>query len=317
MTSILVTGGCGFVGSAIALMFHDSGFKVRISSRRNSVFAPSGIEVVRVPDLSIHTDWSSALAGIDVVVHCAGRAHIFDGHGGNSDSLFHIINVEGTQNLAAQASAAGVRRFIFLSSVGVTGCKTNIPDSISELSPADPYNSYTKSKLDAEDALLSLIKKTLMDIVIVRPPIVYGPGAPGNFYSLLWLIKLRIPLPLKSIKNKRSFISIENLCNFILVCAFHRNASNQIFLISDGSDLSTPELIDRLADLMGVKSPLFPFPLFLLKLFLLLIGKKYLIDKLSQSLQIDITKARILLEWTPPISVDLGIKGILKNKDLI
>jgi nucleoside-diphosphate-sugar epimerase len=302
MKSVLVTGGSGFIGKAVMTELHEEGFYVRGSARRIPPQPFKAMDWIIVPDLCSHTDWKIALGGIDTVIHCAGIAHIFDRDSSSDPALYRAVNVDGTLNLAKQAADAGIRRFIFLSSISVNGFQTTIGEPFSELDSPNPYNNYSASKYEAELALLALARSSAMEVVIIRPPMVYGPSAPGNFKSLIELVRRQIPLPLKAIKNKRSLIGIENLTNFIKICVINERAANQVFVICDGYDVSTAELIESLAFVMNKRSNLFKMPNFILKSIGIMFGKKNTIEKISGNLQINNTKARELLGWAPPYS---------------
>ena len=279
---------------------------MRVAVRSENVHVDS-FERAIVGSVDDGVDWSSALDGMDVVVHLAARVHVM--HETVSDPLlvFRATNVEGTLNLAKQAAAAGVRRFIFISSTGVNGAQTTLP--FTELDSPNPHNAYTLSKWEAEQGLQEISKETGLEIVIIRPPLVYGAHAPGNFASLIRAVQRGIPLPLGAIHNKRSFVYVGNLVSLILRCIDQPAAANQVFLVSDGCDLSTTELLRGCAKALGVKSRLLPVPQKLIEAGSALIGKRDVAQRLCGNLQVDITKARTLLGWTPPISVTDGLKA--------
>ena len=309
--TILVTGATGFVGSAVVknLSLHPT-FIPRAAVRRVNHLLPSTVDLTQVGDLTPDTNWGAALQGIDVVVHAAARVHVMQEISTDSLDEFRLINVEGTLNLSRQAAKVGVKRFVFISSIKVNGEGTfsGMPYRADDLpAPADPYGI---SKLEAEQGLQQLAKETGMEVVIIRPPLVYGPGVKANFRTMmLWLDK-GIPLPLGSIHNKRSFVALDNLVDLIITCINYPAAANQIFLAGDGEDLSTTELLQRMAKAMGKPARLIPVPAKILELGATLLGKRDVAQRLCGSLQVDISKARELLGWVPPISVDEGLKRV-------
>lgn len=307
--NILVTGCTGFIASElIKVLDKVEGYSVIGASRRSLRDAPC--EVVVVGEINALTSWKSSLLNIDVVVHAAGRAHVMLETANCPLYEFRRTNVEGTLNLARQAAAEGVHRFIYISSVGVNGFYTTLGRPFTESDPPNPHDAYTLSKWEAEQGLIEISAATGMEVVIIRPPLVYGANAPGNFGSLLHFIQLNWPLPFGSLENKRSLVSLGNLIDFIQICMTHRSAANQTFFVSDDHDLSTPDLIKYAAAALGVKVKIFRFPKCLIKLFANIIGKSKAVQRLCCSLQVDITKARIILGWIPPLSVEDGLKGI-------
>ena len=307
MKRVLITGGQGFIGSSAARYFSSKDVVTRISSRKDpAANANEGVEHYKTSDLSADTDWSEALFGVDVVVHCAGRAHILRDVGFDPLELFRVANRDGTISLACQAAKLGVKRFIFLSSIGVNGAASIQNQPFSEVDVSAPHNDYALSKLEAENALFEISRSTGMEVVVIRPPLVYGHSAPGNFALLVKAVRSRLPLPLGSIKNLRSMIFIGNLVDFIFQAAVNPRAANQIFLISDGEDLSINEIILHLANAMKIRPNLLPVPIMLLKIIAKCIGIHGYVDRLIGNLQIDSTKARVMLSWSPPFSVDEG-----------
>lgn len=301
---ILITGANGFVGQALSLESFRRGFKVCAAVRELSTL-PSYIDVVSVGHVDSSTDWSQALKDCDVVVHLAARAHVRD-----SDPLevFRKVNVEGTLNLARQAAAAAVRRFIFISSIGVNGAATSSAP-FSHLDTPAPHSPYAVSKHEAELGLRELAGETGMEVVTIRPPLIYGPNAPGNFGSLMrWLMR-GVPLPLGLVnQNCRSFVALDNLVDLILTCVLHPSAANQIFLVSDGEDVSTTELLQRIGKAMNRSVRLLPVPRVFLALMASLLGKKGMAQSLLGSLQLDISHTFEVLNWKPPISMDEGLR---------
>lgn len=304
---LLVTGASGFVGKAVANRAAADGLRVRAAVRRRANFMASGIESVFVGDLTADTAWGAALDGVDTIVHCAARVHVMHDEATDALAEFRKVNVNGTLNLARQAAAAGVQRFIFLSSVKVNGEK----GFYTEASPAAPEDAYGISKQEAEQGLRNISLETGMAVVIIRPPLVYGLGVRANFHALMCAVGRGTPLPFGSIRNRRSFVSLENLVDFICVCVHHPAAANETFFVSDGEDLSTAELVRSLANALNCPVRLIPIPPFLLMAAATLVGKRDMAQRLLGSLQIEITKSRRLLGWVPPISVSEGMARLV------
>lgn len=303
---ILITGATGFIGSKLVERLHSSGHTVVAAVRRVAIL-PDGVHLVQIGNIDDQTDWSSALSGIDVVLHLAGRAHIMRDTAQEPLVVFRKVNVFGTLNLARQAMQAGVRRFIFLSSIGVNGNHTLEHPFTAEDIP-HPTEPYALSKWEAEQGLQQIAEGDAMDLVIIRPPLVYGLNAPGNFGRLIHWCKKGIPLPLGSVHNKRSLVALDNLVDLLITCVDHPAAANQTFLVSDGEDLSTTELLRRLGQAMGKPARLLPIPVSMLQWGAALIGKKDVAQKLLGSLQVDISATCNTLGWYPPISVDEGLR---------
>lgn len=289
-------------------------FRVRTVGRR---YLPldhfSQVEQFAGIELSADAEWRPALADIDVVIHCAARVHVMLEQATDPLIEFRRINVEGTLNLARQAALGGVRRFIFLSSIKVCGEVTRSGWSFTADDPVSPSDPYGISKLEAEQGLLALAKESGMEVVIIRPVLVYGPGVKANFLSMMKWLNKRAPLPFGSIHNRRSLVALDNLVDLIVTCIDHTAAANQVFLVSDGEDMSTTDLLRRLGDAMVKPARLIPVPAWLLKLGAMLIGKKAMAQRLCSSLQVDITKTRELLGWTPPVSVDEALRKTAKH----
>jgi nucleoside-diphosphate-sugar epimerase len=295
-----VTGAQGFIGQALIEALAARGREVLPVARS----AAAKGEVV-VGDIGPETDWSQALIGVNKVVHAAARVHVMAERATDPLAAFRRVNVEGTLNLARQAMAVGVNRFVFLSSIGVNGNSNNRP--FTEDDEPRPEEPYAVSKLEAENALLDLAAEMEMEVVIIRPPLVYGPHAPGNFGTLLRWVKSGIPLPLGAIHNRRSLVALDNLVDLIITCLDHPAAANQTFLVADGEDLSTTELLRRTAAALGRPARLVPVPQSFLTAGLRIIGKGALAQRLCGSLQVDTGKARTLLGWRPPLNVDQGL----------
>jgi nucleoside-diphosphate-sugar epimerase len=253
------------------------------------------------------------LQGVATVIHCAARVHVIQETATDPLQLFRQVNVEATLNLARQAAEAGVRQFIFLSSVKVNGEQTEAGQPYTEASQPQPEDPYGISKWEAETALLQLAQQTGMAVTIIRPPLVYGPGVKANFLSMLRWVKRGIPLPLASTTNKRSFVYLENLVSLVLACIGHPAAANQVFLAADGQDLSTTELLRQAAAALQVPSRLLPCPPALLSLAARLAGKSSAAQRLLQSLQVDAAKARSLLGWAPPFTVEQGLRATVRD----
>jgi len=315
---ILVTGANGFVGSALVkrLANEDDATEVVAAVRRLDITFPEGVKSRLVHDLLSSTDWSSVLKGIDAIVHCAGRVHVMKDLVDNPLKAYRDVNVFGTINLARQAAEAGVRRFVFVSSVKVNGDNTidRMPFT-GEDTPA-PLDPYGVSKLEAEQGLREVSKKTGMEVVIVRPPLVYGLGVKANFESMLRWVARGVPLPLGSIHNSRSMVSLDNLVDLLSLCLKHPAAPSQIFMVSDGENISTTELLIRTARAMNKSIYLLPVPASWLEFGAALLGKRELAQRLCGSLEVDIEKTRVLLGWNPPLTFDNGLKKAVKGMTL-
>lgn len=310
MTRVLVTGAAGFVGSTLVpRLMADGKFCVHAAVREGQTGFPPAVTVHRDMDLAAATDWSACLTGVDCVVHLAARVHVM--HDGAADPLteFRKINVEGTLALARQAAAAGVRRFIYLSSIKVNGESTEPGKPFVEDDLPAPREPYGISKLEAEQGLISLGREAGMAVVIIRPPLVYGPGVKGNFLTMLRWLARGYPLPLGSIANRRSLVSVHNLVDLIVACISHPDAANQTFLVSDGDDLSTTDLFRRLGGVLGNPAQLLPVPAWFLVGVGAALGKREMMRRLCGSLQVDIAKSARLLGWSPPFGVDEGLKA--------
>jgi nucleoside-diphosphate-sugar epimerase len=306
---ILVTGATGFVGRAVTARLGSTPMaRVRGALRAPARPLVSGVEPLIVDDLSPTADWTAALRGVDVVVHTAARVHVM--HDDASDPLaeFRRVNVGGTTQLARQAAAAGVRRFIFISSIKVNGEETRPGLAYTADDAPAPVDPYGTSKHEAEEALRELSRRTGMEVVIIRPVLVYGPGVKGNFRSVVRWVDRGVPLPLGAVDNRRSLVAIDNLVDLIATCTKHPAAANQSFLVSDGEDLSTTDLLRRTAAALGKPSRLVPVPVRVLQAAARVLGKQSVAQRLFGSLQVDIAKTRQLLSWTPPIAVDEGLR---------
>lgn len=304
----MLTGATGFVGGAVAkkLVMEDRYALTVVSRRATDLKGYDKVHVV--PNIDSSTDWAGALGCCDVVVHSAARVHVMNEDAGDPLNAFREVNVGGTLAFARQAVAAGVKRFIFISSIKVNGesSPAHQPFKADDL-PA-PEDAYGISKMEAESALLELAAHSKMEVVIIRPPLVYGAGVKGNFSNMCRLVEKGFPLPLGSVENRRSLVALDNLVDLIIRCIDHPAAVNQVFLAADGEDLSTSELLRRVANAMGRTSRLIPVPCGILQFGAGLLGKRAVAQRLLGSLQIDISKTRDLLGWEPPISVDEGLR---------
>lgn len=308
MQKVLITGVNGFVGKKLADEMVTKGFKVNGAARslRTMRSIPEITKFV-IKDLDANTDWQQALASVSVVIHLAARVHVMKDTAADALAEFRKVNVEGTLNLARQAVEAGVQRFIFISSIKVNGESTLLGQPFKSDDQPKPVDPYGISKCEAEAALRQLAMETAMEVVIIRPPLVYGPGVKANFRAMMsWLYK-GIPLPLGAIHNQRSLVALDNLIDLIITCVDHPGAANQIFLAGDGEDLSTTDLLRRMAAAMGKTARLVPVSVFLLVWGARLFGKQAIVQRLCGSLQVDISRTRELLGWQPPVNVDEGL----------
>jgi nucleoside-diphosphate-sugar epimerase len=308
MNNILVTGGTGFIGSHLLPALNKQNLQVTLAVRNhlsNELNFP--YKIVKVDEINENTDWTEALKEVDTVIHLAARAHQLNDQAVDPEAEFLRINCEGTKALVKQAIASGVKHFIFISSIGAMA--TLSKQILTEESPCHPDSPYGRSKLKAEENLIELCKQSQMTWTILRPTLVYGSGNPGNMERLMKLIKTGFPLPLGAIKNRKSFLYVGNLVDAIITCFDHPNAKNQTFIVSDGVDLSTTELINRLGKALSKSTLLLPVPPDLLRLATKLLGKADISDRLLGSLQVDSNKIRQTLEWKPPYTVDQGLQA--------
>lgn len=304
---MLVTGATGFVGRCLVPDFVAAGYGVRASVRAPvTAKLPNNIDTVAIADINGQTDWGMGLDGVDIVVHLAARAHVMHEHAADPLAAFRAVNVAGTVRLARAAAQAGVQRFVFLSSIKVNGEETTSAP-YNEAMPVNPHDAYAVSKWEAEQVLHAVSAETGMQVVILRSPLVYGPGVGGNFLRLLKLIERGVPLPLASIENRRSMIYVGNLVDALIACTARPVAAGNAYLISDGEDVSTPQLIGELARLMRRSSRLWPFPSALLHSMGRLMGKANEVERLIGSLQVDSSRIRNELDWIPPFAVHQGL----------
>jgi nucleoside-diphosphate-sugar epimerase len=312
MTKVLVTGADGFVGKAVCRSLLAASFVPRAGLRSGVLWpglqaaTPGLSEFVVIGDLGSNPNISRALENVGLVVHLAARVHIMDD--GTVDSLkeYRRVNVNGTEGLARAAAKQGVRRMVFVSTVKVNGESTS-GRPFTEGDPLDPQDPYAVSKWEAEEALRSLAAKTALEIAIVRPPLVYGPGVRANFLRLMSLVERGVPLPLPDTKNRRSLIGVENLAGFLTLCANHPGAANETFMVSDGEDVSTRELVARLARALGRSPRFLPVPEFAVRFLARLVGKEAAVNRLLGSLTVSSDKARQKLGWKPQVPLDSGL----------
>lgn len=308
-THIVVTGATGFVGGAVLERLSALANFELIAAVRKPVSALSGRATsVHVAGLEADTDWREALQATNVVIHCAARVHVMDDQSSDPLVEFRKVNVEGTLNLARQAAAAGVKRFIFVSSIKVNGEGVAPGHSYKADDVPAPMDPYGTSKLEAEQGLRVIAAETGMEVVIIRPVLVYGPGVKANFLSMMRWLNKGVPLPFGAIYNKRSLVALDNLVDLIVTCIDHPAAANQVFLVSDGEDLSTTELLSKMAAALGKPARLLPLASRLLEVGAAMLGKQALAQRLCGSLQVDISKTRELLGWSPPVSVDQALR---------
>lgn len=301
---LLITGINGWVASSLAREAHLRGHVVRGSARESA-----DADTFATGPLDGHTGWSEALADTQAVVHLAARVHVMNEHAADPLAAFRAVNTEGTLNLARQAAEAGVRRFVFVSSIKVNGEHTTPGSPFRASDAPNPEDPYSHSKREAEDGLRALAATTDMEVVIVRPPLVYGPGVKANFAAMMRAVQRGLPLPLGAVTdNRRSLVGLENLVDLLTTCLDHPAAANQTFLVSDGEDMSTACMLRRLAKAMGKPSRLLSVPPAALSAGATLLGKGALAQRLLGNLQVDIMHTRHTLGWSPPLSVDEGLR---------
>jgi nucleoside-diphosphate-sugar epimerase len=306
MKRVLVTGATGFVGRTLCDVLAQSGYLVRCALRTKKEAHACAFEVIVVGDIAVYNDWEFALRDVDVVVHAAGRAHVLNDSSSNLQ-LYMDTNVEGTQRLARAAENAGIRRFIYLSSIKVNGESTcGRPFRPTDL--PNPSDNYGISKWHAEQKLWEFAERARMEVIVIRPPLVYGPGVHANFRKLLSWVHKGFPLPLGCVINSRSMVSVWNLCDLIKHVIQLQTIRSEILLVSDGIDLSTPDLIRRIAKFMDRPICLLPVPVMVLKTLGGVMGKSREVSRLCSSLSVDISATRCELNWTPPMSLDSSLE---------
>ncbi|MCU7929621.1 MAG: SDR family oxidoreductase [Candidatus Thiodiazotropha sp. (ex Codakia rugifera)] len=311
MSSVIVTGASGFVGQHLCRYLVSQGYRVR-AAMRTYKRGWAVCDQVEVGTIDNDTDWHSALEGMDTVIHLAARVHVMQESEADPINAFRHVNVAGSCALARQAAMAGVRRLIYISSIKVNGEKTcGTPFHADDAAlPEDPYG---QSKWEAEQALQEIADETGLECVIIRPVLIYGSGVKGNLQRLTGLIRRRLPLPLASVNNHRSLVSIDNLTDFLRCCIDHPAAAGEVFLVSDGHDLSTPQLIRKLAAGMGLSARLVHVPVGMLRFAGRMTGRSGIIERLTGDLQVDIEKNKKLLGWKPVIDVDSALAAMVND----
>ena len=300
---VMVTGASGFLGQKLRLVLEEAGFEVVPVFRTRQPDREKGIRnAVFGKIIDATTDWTNELFDVDVVIHLAARAHVMQDDEADVLSRFREINVEGTKNLAKQAAHSGVKRLIYLSSIKVNGEETNDQPFSFNQTP-NPKDSYGLSKMEAEDALREMEETMDMGVVIIRPPLVYGPGVKGNLLTLVNMIKKGIPMPFGAVDNRRDLVSIYNLCDLIRVCILHPAAPGKAFLVSDNESISTAELIQYIAKGLNQNARLFSVPVWTLRFLAGLLGRTRKVEKLTRDLQIDMSATQHVLDWVPPLTV--------------
>lgn len=307
---VAITGATGFAGGALLRYLSQSPeYALRVAVRGAYSTADHSAEIVNIHSIEPDSSWGSFVNGANVVVHAAARVHAMNDTAANPEAEYLRVNVAGTLNLAEQAAAAGVERFIFISSIKVNGeaTETGLPFTADQaVNPSDPYGV---SKARAEEGLREIAARTGMEVVIIRPVLVYGPGVKANFLSMMRWLDKGIPLPLGAIHNKRSLVALDNLVDLIATCIHHPAAANQTFLVSDGNDLSTTELLQHMARSLDKPARLLPVPMWMLKVAAAAVGKVSFSQRLCGSLQVDIGKTCTMLGWTPPVRVEDAMKA--------
>ncbi len=336
MNSVLITGAGGFIGRALCEKLLAEGWRVRgtVRSETDVSRLPDGVEAVSIGSIDLDTNWDDALAGIDTVVHMAARVHVMDDTCSDPLAEYRKVNVEGTKCLAVAAANAGVKRFVFISSIKVNGEKTypqitqitrirkkgtgnrgqegKPKEFFSEKDVPEPQDPYAVSKWEAEQVLRDVETDTGLEMVILRPPLVYGPGVKANFLRLFKIVERGIPFPLSSIKNRRSFIYLGNLIDAIITCINHPEATGKTYLVSDGEDVSTPELIRRIGAAFRRRALLLSVPTPIMRMAGKIVGKSDEVERLVGSLIVDISKIRSELEWKPPYTMKNGLRETAK-----
>lgn len=305
--TVVVTGANGFVGTHLCQALQQRGMAYRAVVRSASASAPTPFTVC-LPSIDAHTDWTQVLQGASTVIHLAARVHQLNDSSADPLQAFRETNLHSTVQLARSAQLAGVRRFIFVSTVKVLGEQTTPGRPFRASDPVQPQDAYATSKHEAEQALITLTAGSPMELVIVRPPLVYGPGVRANFASLVRAVARGLPLPLGSVHNQRSLVGIDNLVDLLLLCTHHPQAAGQTLLVSDGQDMSTAELVQQIAAALGRPARLLPVPTSWLRFAGKLTGREAAIQRLCSSLQVDISATCQQLGWTPPVSVAEGLR---------
>jgi nucleoside-diphosphate-sugar epimerase len=311
--SVLVTGANGFVGTALVPKLVGCGFEVRRLVRDKNYKDNLKIKSFCIDDLDDVVDLTEPLKDVDVVIHLAARVHVMTDKHIDPLAEYRRVNVESTLNLARQATTLGVKRFVFVSSIKVNGELTRKDMLFKADDNPNPQDPYGVSKLEAEAGLMRLAKETGMEVVIIRPPLVYGPGVKANFLSMIKVLDRGIPLPFGNVNNKRSLVFVDNLVDLLATVIDHPKAAGQVFLVSDDYDVSTTTLLKSMSSALGKKAKLIPVPLFILKAIFYLFTKRGLSQRLLGSLGLDISKTKELLNWNPPVSFEEGISRTAKS----
>ena len=307
MNKIVVTGANGFVGTALTKkLISEEWVVTRVVRSESDLHGVAGVSTFEIGNMDKNTDWKTALRGIDAVVHTAARVHVMKDTPADPLKAYRSVNVHGTMKLARQAAVSGVRRFVFISTIKVNGEENTA--AYKETDKPAPLDPYGISKLQAEKELSKLASETGMEVVVLRPPLVYGPGVKANFLKLLQTVDRRMPLPFAGVKNQRSLIYVENLVDAIVACLRHSNAPGQTFLVSDGEDVSTPELIRMMSALLHKSPRLFSVPGLCLHVASRISGKGPVMDRLIGSLTVDTAKITEELDWRPPFTLQEGLE---------
>ena len=309
--NIAITGANGFVGKVLVEYLKKIGISVTATVRnfeKGEKIRPTDVRYIEVGNIDGETDWITALAGVEVVIHCAARTNLTHEKGHDTLTEYRNVNVLGLKNLVEQAVSQGVRRLIYLSSIKVNGEQTEIGQPYLYSDEGSPEDHYAISKFEAEQTLWKVSENSCLEVVVIRPPLVYGPGVSGNLLRLLQLIDRRFPLPLGLVDNARSFVALDNLIDLMVCCINHPEATGKTFLVSDGNDLSSPDLIRKIAFMMGKSPRLISLPVPFIRLAGKLIGKRSEVDRLVGSLQVDIKYTQETLDWSPPLSLDEGLQ---------
>jgi len=308
MKKLLITGANGFVGSALSSEAVSRGFAVREAVRSLPVgYLDENVEVIAVGDINTNTDWGHAVSGCDVVIHLAARVHKMNDSANDPLAEFRMVNTKGTEQLARCAAAFGVKRLVYVSSIKAIGTSTSGCESFVEENEPNPQDAYGISKWEAEQSLNRVSSETGLEVVIVRPPLIYGAEVKGNFSQMLRVAALGIPLPLAGVKNKRDLLYVGNLVDALIICSEHPEAAGNTYLVSDGEAVSTPDLIKGISKALGVSSRLFSCPFSWLKIMGMVLGKSRQMERLCESLQLDSSKICNELGWVPPFSLQQGL----------
>jgi nucleoside-diphosphate-sugar epimerase len=309
--NILLTGASGFVGRAMLGFLQtmpDTSIRLAVRTPFIDRADLAAHEQCQIDTIDGHTSWAPALQGIDTIIHLAARVHVMHDHSADPLAAFRAVNTEGTLALARQASRAGVRRMVYVSSIKVLGESTEPGQALTEISPTNPRDPYGISKLEAEQGLRRLSVETGLEVVILRPPLVYGPGVTANFQALMRAVQRGWPLPFGAIQNQRSLVAVDNLVSAIYLCAHHPDAANQTFLVSDQQDLSTPGLVRAQAQALGRTARLLPVPVVVLTSLGTITGRSAAVQRLCSDLRIDSSKISNMLGWHPAVTVQEALR---------